>query len=117
MRLPPVEVLRTWPMPNYKDPVTRGNELVMITVILFPIAIGMVILRIWTRLRLSKSFGADDVVLLISVPPTIVSSSLNELYFSYCSDLILRYLSPPRYDEPLHIYLTICCLPYMVVMR
>lgn len=73
MRLPPLEVLLTWPKPNYDNPVTRGNELVLITVILFPIAIGMVLLRVWTRLRLSKSFGADDVVLLISVPPTIVS--------------------------------------------
>ena len=76
MRLPPLEVLQSWPKPNFVNPITRGNELLLITIILFPLAMGMVALRAFTRLRISKSFGADDIVLLVSVPPTIVSQLL-----------------------------------------
>lgn len=79
MRLPPLEVLQSWPKPNFVNPQTRGNELIILTVILFPIAIGMVGLRTFTRLRISKSFGADDIVLLVSAPPTIAIAILTVL--------------------------------------
>jgi hypothetical protein len=61
MQLPPAEVLLSWPTPNYVDPPdVRGLELPIITFVLFPIALIMVALRVFTRLFISKSFGVDD---------------------------------------------------------
>jgi|ERR1700712_3705019 len=70
MQLPPVEVLLTWPTPNYINPtVVRGPQLLIITCVFFPLAVLMVALRIFTRLHISKAFGIDDVFLLIAIIP------------------------------------------------
>lgn len=72
MQLPPAEVLLSWPTPNYKDPVTRGHQLEILTFILFPIAMLMISLRTFTRLHLTKAWGIDDILLLCAVPPALV---------------------------------------------
>lgn len=79
MQLPPAEVLLTWPTPNYVSPDVRGPQLLIITFVLFPIALATVVLRIFTRLYISKSFGADDWFLLAAVIPTFACAVLTNL--------------------------------------
>jgi len=80
MQLPPVEVLLSWPTPNYINPTdVRGPALLVISWILFPIALLMVTLRIFTRLTLSKSFGVDDILLVIAVFPAAAIAILTSL--------------------------------------
>lgn len=80
MQLPPVEVLLSWPTPNYVDPTdTRGPQLLIITFIFFPIALFFVALRMFTRLQISKSFGVDDVFLLAAIFPTTACAVLTSL--------------------------------------
>ncbi|OAL56539.1 hypothetical protein IQ07DRAFT_554538 [Pyrenochaeta sp. DS3sAY3a] len=38
MRLPPVEVLLSWPTPNYENPITRGNALIIVNSIFISLA-------------------------------------------------------------------------------
>ncbi|KAM3152555.1 hypothetical protein ABEW05_007015 [Botrytis cinerea] len=70
MRIPPPQILSTFPQPNYIDPVTRGPVLLIITVVFLPIIYIVVGLRTFTRTHLSKHFGIDDVFLLIALVPT-----------------------------------------------
>jgi hypothetical protein len=71
MQLPPAAELLKWPIPNYKNPThVRGPELLIITGIFFPLAVLMVVLRVFTRLRISKAFGVDDIFLLTALVPT-----------------------------------------------
>lgn len=71
MQLPPISVILSWPTPNYVDPSPiRGPGLLITTFIFFPIVLIMVSLRTFTRIRLSKAFGADDIFLIIATIPT-----------------------------------------------
>ncbi|TEY73303.1 hypothetical protein BOTCAL_0080g00310 [Botryotinia calthae] len=70
MRIPPPQILSTFPQPNYIDPVTRGPVLLIITVVFLPTIYIVVGLRTFTRTHLSKHFGIDDVFLLITLVPT-----------------------------------------------
>lgn len=80
MQLPPVEVLLSWPTPNHVNPTdVRGPALLIISWILFPIALLMVGLRIFTRLTLSKSFGVDDILLVTAVFPAAAMAILTSL--------------------------------------
>jgi hypothetical protein len=72
MRLPPVDVLLSWPTPNYENPVTRGNALVIVNSIFIGFVVITVGLRLYTRLVIKRWFGIDDVFILLA----LVGSSL-----------------------------------------
>jgi hypothetical protein len=77
MQLPPASVILSWPTPNYVDPTdVRGPELLIIILIFLPIALILVALRIYTRLRLSRSFGVDDVSVLAAAIPATACAAL-----------------------------------------
>ncbi len=61
MHNPPWSVIASWPRPNYIDPVTRGPGLVIVNVVLLVLMLLVVGLRFYTRMRITKSFGADDI--------------------------------------------------------
>jgi hypothetical protein len=65
MRMPPLDLIASWPTPNYVDPVMRGPANIIITLIFFPLVFLIVGVRIYTRLRISRSFGADDWLILL----------------------------------------------------
>ncbi|ESZ90857.1 hypothetical protein SBOR_8749 [Sclerotinia borealis F-4128] len=70
MQLPSLEVLASWPAPNYVDPETRGNAVLIVNVILFPVALLIVLIRLYTRLQISKSFGLDDWLIAAAMLPS-----------------------------------------------
>ena len=67
MRLPPPEVLLSWPAPNYQDPVTRGDALVVVNSIFITLVIVTVGLRLYTRLVIKRWFGLDDIFILLAL--------------------------------------------------
>jgi len=80
MRLPTAEVLLSWPTPNYEHPsAKRGNELLIITCVIYPIALLMVAVRMYTRIHISRSFGIDDVLLLLAIPPATAVATILSL--------------------------------------
>ncbi|PMD42804.1 hypothetical protein L207DRAFT_425298 [Hyaloscypha variabilis F] len=65
-----VQTLESWPAPNYVDPQTRGNSVIVINSILYGLVLGVVGLRIFTRTCISRSFGYDDAFILLAMLPT-----------------------------------------------
>jgi uncharacterized membrane protein len=80
MRLPPADVLLSWPSPNYENPVTRGNALVIVNCIFISITIVTVALRLYTRAFIKRWFGIDDIFIILALVRKLV--------------FILRYESP-----------------------
>lgn len=67
MQLPPLEVLLSWPLPNYVDPVTRGNAVLVVSIVTIALAFVVTCLRLYTRLRITCTPGLDDIVITLSL--------------------------------------------------
>ncbi|KAK4958652.1 hypothetical protein LTR28_005415, partial [Elasticomyces elasticus] len=84
MREPPLPVILTWPLPNYEDPVTRGNALIVVNAIFVALVVLAVALRYYARIAIKKWFGSDDVLiglaLLFTLGMTAVVLLANLLY-------------------------------------
>ncbi|KAL8689065.1 MAG: hypothetical protein Q9218_005173 [Villophora microphyllina] len=67
---PTLEVIKSWPKPNYVNPVTRGPALTVVNIIFIILVVLVVGLRYYTRIRITRSFGLDDWVIGASLIPT-----------------------------------------------
>lgn len=67
MRDIPADVLSSWPKPNYIDPETRGNSVIIITVFLLVTSLIVVVARLYTRAIIKRSFGFDDTFIALSM--------------------------------------------------
>lgn len=65
MRLPPPSVVASWPTPNYTDPVTRGNVLLIVNIVFQGLATIAVAGRLYSR-YIKKWFGIDDVLIVLA---------------------------------------------------
>lgn len=92
MQLPPASVLASWPPPNYVDPETRGLGLLIVNIVFASLATVSVALRLYTRLRITASFGMDDVFEVIAL---VRAFHLDPIYVeSICSWLTGRISHP-----------------------
>jgi len=82
MRAIPPEVLLSWPIPNYTNPVTRGNALVVVNAIFITLVVLVVALRLYTRIWIKRWFGADDYFILLALVGRDAVSPL--LSHAYC---------------------------------
>lgn len=67
MRYPPPEVINSWPAPNYVDPETRGQSLLVVNITLLSLCIIALAARLWSRLVILRSPGLDDVLITIAM--------------------------------------------------
>ncbi|KAI0171598.1 hypothetical protein BJ166DRAFT_589655 [Pestalotiopsis sp. NC0098] len=82
MRLPPASVLASWPAPNYVDPVMRGPAGQIVSIMLAVAAPIVLAMRMYTRLRVVRSFGLDDVLILVAFIPSIALTACS-VYAEY----------------------------------
>jgi hypothetical protein len=84
MQLPPVDVILTWPQGNYTNPSdVRGPAVLILTYTMVPLLTFLVCLRTYTRLRLTKNFGPDDVAIVLATIPTLACAVLTMLAVMY----------------------------------
>ncbi|KXH27128.1 integral membrane protein [Colletotrichum nymphaeae SA-01] len=69
MRIPPVEVILSWPTPNFVNPVTRGPANEIVAIILLAIATVILAIRIFTRRCITNGFGWDDILVVLAFIP------------------------------------------------
>lgn len=79
-------MIESWPTPNYINPETRGPGLLILSIILIILGAIIVSVRTYTRLRITKAFGLDDVLVIIAYVLAVALSSLviigNTSYYS-----------------------------------
>lgn len=67
MKLPPLDVIANWPTPNYDNPATRGNALLIVNYAFATITIVTVGLRLYTRAVIKRWFGLDDIFIILAL--------------------------------------------------
>lgn len=67
MQLPPKSYLATLPPPNYINPERHPPATSIVNLIMLPLCTIVVALRIFSRVRVSKSFGADDILIIVAM--------------------------------------------------
>lgn len=67
MRDIPLDVFLSFPLPNYKDPPTRGPALVIVNAILIALVVIAVLLRLYARLFIKRWFGSDDIFIILAL--------------------------------------------------
>jgi hypothetical protein len=73
---PPLEVLLSWPAPNFINPQTKPNTITILACILGPVTVGMLLARLWVRIFHQRKPGWDDWLMLAA----IVSSSQDRCF-------------------------------------
>lgn len=67
MRDIPLDVFLSFPLPNYKNPPTRGPALVIVNAILIALVVVAVLLRLYARLFIKRWFGSDDIFIILAL--------------------------------------------------
>lgn len=62
----PLSALQNWPTPNYANPERRGPAATIIVSVLLGLVTLILIVRIYTRVRISRGFGLDDVLIIFA---------------------------------------------------
>ncbi|CAI6336000.1 unnamed protein product [Periconia digitata] len=76
MRNIPVEVLLSWPTPNYTNPKTRGNALLAVNLGFIVLVVTTVFLRLYTRIFIKRWFGIDDFLILLALIFTVALTTV-----------------------------------------
>ncbi|KAE9969593.1 hypothetical protein BLS_005312 [Venturia inaequalis] len=74
MKLLPLSILETWPIPNYVNPDTRGNALIILNSIFLAFMTVILGLRLYTRLVVKRWFGWDDVFIISAYTCTVLTN-------------------------------------------
>lgn len=62
----PLSALQNWPTPNYVNPERRGPAATIIVSVLLALVTLILVVRIYTRVRISRGFGLDDVLIIFA---------------------------------------------------
>jgi hypothetical protein len=60
------QVVASWPAPNYIDPVTRGDGIVIASAVFGSLATIAIALRTYSKICITRTFGSDDVLILFA---------------------------------------------------
>ncbi|KAE8354306.1 hypothetical protein BDV28DRAFT_87856 [Aspergillus coremiiformis] len=71
MKVAPASVVATWPAPNFVDPPTRGNSVLIVTIVFATLAFLVTCLRLYTRFKITCSPGIDDLLIVVALAFTI----------------------------------------------
>ncbi|KAI7476150.1 hypothetical protein KC357_g4763 [Hortaea werneckii] len=71
MRLPPLSVITTWPVPNYTHPPTHGRALLITNLLLITLVLLAVLGRLYARLIIKRWYGADDSMIVLACVATV----------------------------------------------
>jgi hypothetical protein len=86
---PPLEVILSWPKPNYVDPEQRSNTMLLVACICGPITIGLMLARLWVRIFHQRTSGWDDWLMLaatVCCPSRFAKGSLTAPGAHHCFD-------------------------------
>lgn len=67
---PPIEVILSWPVPNYDDPVTRPKAMPVLAGILGFFTLTLFLARLWVRIKMQRNAGLDDWLMVAAMVST-----------------------------------------------
>jgi hypothetical protein len=67
----------SWPRPNFVDPETRPNTMLIAACICGPITVGLLLARLWVRIFHQRNPGWDDWLMLAATVSQNVKQALH----------------------------------------
>ncbi|KAL4779849.1 hypothetical protein BJX76DRAFT_361400 [Aspergillus varians] len=83
MKSPPLEMMASWPKPNYTNPRYQGSQLLVVGVVLLIVSSIMLGLRLWVRIQMKRSAGWDDSIMVAAILFIICSTVTANLGTKY----------------------------------
>lgn len=71
MRPVPLSVFAHWPAPNYVNPVTRGDALLVINIVFIILVTISIAIRLYSKMRFKRQAGIDDIMIVLAYIFTI----------------------------------------------
>lgn len=90
----PLAVILTWPKPNYINPETRPNTVLVLACVWGPLTVILVLARLWVRMFHQKAPGWDDwLMIAATVRPSSLAPKLKLIIIAsyHCSDCYVCY--------------------------
>jgi hypothetical protein len=87
MRRPPISVILSWPRPNYVDPDTRGDALLVVESIFLALSWIILSMRLYVRLFILRKTWYDDWIMVAAAVFLLIVGSL----LCFHADSCLRY--------------------------
>ncbi|KAI1121107.1 hypothetical protein F5Y10DRAFT_109334 [Nemania abortiva] len=69
MKIPPIEVVASWPKPNYINPESRASAGEIVGSIFLVLVTIILAIRLYSRKRLTNGFGLDDTLICLAYVP------------------------------------------------
>ena len=66
MKIPPIEVIASWPTPNYINPESRAPIGKVVGSILLVSVTIVILIRLYSRKQLTKGCGLDDLLICLA---------------------------------------------------
>ncbi|KAI0911882.1 hypothetical protein F4824DRAFT_15678 [Ustulina deusta] len=86
MRIPPIEVIASWPKPNYINPEARAPAGIIIGSIFLAFVTLVLVIRLYSRKQLTKGCGLDDILICLAYLPAIaftIAGIITQEYFQW----------------------------------
>lgn len=64
---PPKEVMATWPLPNYIDPIQKGPGVIVIAIVFGSLMLLVAGTRLFVRFRILREPGLDDYLIAVAM--------------------------------------------------
>ncbi|KAH6966704.1 integral membrane protein [Fusarium venenatum] len=90
MRAPPLDVVLSWPPPDYDAPFKNAPAGISISVFLMVIVTAILGIRIYTRKYITRGFGPDDILIIFAYIPCLgfsISGMIAQVYYGWGKDL------------------------------
>ncbi|GAW19108.1 hypothetical protein ANO14919_085920 [Xylariales sp. No.14919] len=111
MKIPPIEVIGSWPKPNYIDPESRAPIGKAIGPTLLALVTVILAIRLYSRKRLTKGFGLDDTFICLAYLPATaftiagVITQENFQWARHIWDVEPKFYSPNLLIMLIHFFL------------
>lgn len=90
MQIPPVDVILSWPTPNYDHPETRGLTLLILMVIFTVLVLLSCLGRFYSRIIVKRWFGWDDGFIIIALV-SLQHNTACRLYLFHVHPMIIHH--------------------------
>ncbi|KAJ4984950.1 hypothetical protein SVAN01_09556 [Stagonosporopsis vannaccii] len=72
----PIEEILRWPRPNYTNPTTRPNTILVLSCICGPVTFAMLMARLWVRIFHQRNPGWDDWLVVAGTVSSAASAAI-----------------------------------------
>lgn len=105
----PLSTLQNWPTPNYANPERRGPAATIVVSVLLGLVTLILIIRIYTRVRISRGFGLDDVLIIfayvrLSCSPSSTEPKLTKRQIPTAAFAVLSFIAMWKFGWGTHVW-------------